>query len=263
MWTFNRYKGRKLNETVGAPGPRKEPGSKSGDLLSGLEIVEGAAPAFSRWLFSQVEGHLGSMVLDAGAGVGTYTRLILDSGRQAVAMEPDQAICAQLLRQVGNAKGFRLLAGDLTDPAIMRKAQEAGVDSAICLNVLEHISDDRRALRQLQAVLPPGGALALLVPAHPILFNSIDRAIGHFRRYRKKEMVEKVREAGFRIEQLFYFNFFAIPGWILSGHILRRPVASRTGMRLFDSLVPVFKMSERLIFRGRLGISLVALCRRL
>lgn len=248
---------------MGVPGPRKEPGSKSGDLLSGLEIVEGAAPAFSRWLFSQVDGYLGPTVLDAGAGVGTYTRLILDSGRQVVAMEPDEAICAQLVRQVGDAKGFRLLAGDLTEPAITRKAQEAGVDSAICLNVLEHIPDDRSALRHLQTVLPQGGALALLVPAHPILFNSIDRAIGHIRRYRKKELVEKVQEAGFAIEELFYFNFFAIPGWILSGHILRRPVASRNAMRLFDRLVPLFKMSERLILRGRLGISLVALCRRL
>lgn len=266
MWRFHRYQERKLKEMVAVPDPprnRKEPMSMSGDLLAGLQNLESDTPAFSRWLFSHVEGHLGFTVLDAGAGLGTYTRLILDSGRQAVAMEPDQDICAQLVRQVGNAKGFRLLAGDLTDPAITRKAQEAGVDSAICLNVLEHISDDRRALRHLQAVLPPGGALALLVPAHPILFNSIDRAIGHIRRYRKKEMVEKVQEAGFAIEQLFYFNFFAIPGWILSGHILRRPVASRTGMRLFDRLVPLFEMAERLILRRRLGISLVALCRRL
>ena len=241
----------------------EEPLADTGALLSGLEKVDSATPAFSRWLFSHVEGHLGLTVLDAGAGIGTYTRLILESGRQTVALEVDQAICAQLVRQVGNARGFRLLAGDLTDLAIARKAQEAGVDSAICLNVLEHIPDDRRALRHLQALLPPGGALALLVPAHPILFNSMDRALGHVRRYRKKEMVEKVQEAGFAIEQLFYFNFFAIPGWILSGHILRRPVASRTALRLFDRLVPLFNMAERRILRGRLGISLIALCRRL
>ena len=237
--------------------------SKNGVLLSGLGNLESDLPAFSRWLFSQVEGHLGVTVLDAGAGVGTYTRMILESGRRSVALEPDQAMCAELVRRVGNPQGFRLLVDDLTDPAVIGKAQEAGVDSAICLNVLEHIQDDRRALRHLQAILPPAGTLALLVPAHPILFNSVDRTIGHVRRYRKTEMVEKVQEAGFTIEQLFYFNLFAVPGWILSGHILRRPVASRTAARLFDRLVPLFKVAERFVLRGRLGISLVVLCRQL
>lgn len=244
------------------PRNRKEPVSKGEVLLSGLADLESDLPAFSRWLFSHVEGHLGHTVLDAGAGVGTYTRLILESGRQSVALEPDQAICDELVRRLGNANGFRLLAGDLADPGIVEKAQEAGVDSAICLNVLEHIPDDRRALHHLQAILPPGGALALLVPAHPILFNSIDRAVGHVRRYRKTEIAEKVQQAGLAVERLFYFNFFAIPGWILSGHVLRRPVASRTAARLFDRLVPLFNTVDRLILRGRLGISLVALCRR-
>jgi len=231
-------------------------------LLSGLEDLESDLPKFSAWLFSRVEGHLGRTVLDAGAGVGTYSRLILESGRQTVALEPDQAICAELGRRLGNTDGFRLIAGDLADPGIVLRAREAGVDSAICLNVLEHISDDRGALQNFQAILPTGGTLALLVPAHPILFNSIDRAVGHVRRYRKQEMADKVEEAGLAIERLFYFNFFAIPGWILSGHVLRRKVASRTGARLFDGLVPLFKMIEKACLRGRLGISLVALCRR-
>lgn len=236
--------------------------SKNDVLLSGLEDLESDLPAFSAWLFSHVEGHLGQTVLDAGAGVGTYSRLILDSGRQTVALEPDQGIRAELARRLGNADGFRLIEGDLANPDIVVSAQAAGVDSAICLNVLEHIQDDRRALRHLQAILPAGGTLALLVPAHPVLFNSIDRAVGHFRRYRKNELVAKIEEAGLAIERLFYFNFFAIPGWILSGHILGRRVASRTGTRLFDGLVPLFKVIETPVLRGRLGISLVALCRR-
>jgi SAM-dependent methyltransferase len=230
-------------------------------LRSGLEDLEASLPAFSEWLFSQVESQLGRTVLDAGAGVGTYSRLILESGRRAVALEPDDGIRAELVRRLGDADEFRVLKGDLADPAVVPRARDAGIDSAVCLNVLEHIEDDRGALRNLRAVLPSGGKLALLVPAHPVLFNSIDRAVGHFRRYRRKELVAKIEEAGLAIDRLFYFNFFAIPGWVLSGHILRRKVASRAGTRLFDTLVPLFKTLEKPL-GGRLGMSLIALCRR-
>src|SRR3989304_2833621 len=102
----------------------EEPVADSGDLLSGLENLENNTPAFSRWLFANVETHLGRKVLDAGAGVGTYTRLILESGRDSVALEPDPAMCVELVRRVGNPDGFRLLDNDLTDPAIVGKAQQ-------------------------------------------------------------------------------------------------------------------------------------------
>ena len=236
--------------------------SQTDPLLQGLGVVESDLPAFSRWMFDEVKEHLGSVVLDAGAGVGTYSRFILDSGRAAVAVEPEPAMRAQLVHNLGHIKGFRLLDGGLIDPEIVEKAGREGVDSAICLNVLEHIPEDRIALQHLQAILPLGGRLALLVPAHPLLFNTIDRSIGHVRRYRKRELMNKVEEAGLVIERLVYFNAFAIPGWVLSGHLLKRSVAGRSASQIFDRLVPAFRAIERLVLRGRVGISLIAICRR-
>ena len=73
---------------------------------------------------------------------------------------------------------------DLTrfDPAAFAAK---GIDTIVCLNVLEHVEDDRGALRRLHAALAPGGRLLLLVPAHEWLYGAIDRAIDHHRRYER------------------------------------------------------------------------------
>lgn len=70
------------------------------------------------------------------------------------------------------------------------------------MNVLEHIQNDHQILATFAKVLSPGGKLLLLVPALPGLFGSLDEAFGHWRRYRKAELKEKVTEAGFRILDL-------------------------------------------------------------
>ena len=59
-------------------------------------------------------------------------------------------------------------------------------DSCVCLNVLEHIEDDRRALENMASVLTPSGVIVLLVPASNALYGPIDRNLGHFRRYTRK-----------------------------------------------------------------------------
>ena len=63
-----------------------------------------------------------------------------------------------------------------------------GIDTIFSLNVFEHIEDDLAAMRNADRVLQPGGHLILVVPAHRWLYGSIDRAIGHNRRYDKQMM---------------------------------------------------------------------------
>src|SRR5205809_802920 len=76
----------------------------------------------------------------------------------------------------------------------------------VCFNVLEHIDDDVSTLRRLRELLAPGGALLLLVPAHPTLFGPIDTAFGHYRRYGKQELRRKLRAAGFEPGVLRHVN---------------------------------------------------------
>jgi SAM-dependent methyltransferase len=78
-------------------------------------------------------------------------------------------------------------------------------------DVLEHIDDDVDTLRFLLEVLAPGGVLVLTVPAHPFLFDDMDRIAHHRRRYRRSELGEKLRSAGFRVRRLSHFMAPLVP----------------------------------------------------
>lgn len=87
-------------------------------------------------------------------------------------------------------------------------------DGIVSVNVLEHIEDDRAILRDLYAKLKPGGVLNLYLPAGSILYGHLDALVHHYRRYDRKELVEKVKAAGFRIDEVF--NVDAL-GWLAFG----------------------------------------------
>jgi 2-polyprenyl-3-methyl-5-hydroxy-6-metoxy-1,4-benzoquinol methylase len=72
-------------------------------------------------------------------------------------------------------------------------------------DVLEHIENDTEVLAQIRGALEPGGVLVLTVPAHPSLFGPSDVAAHHKRRYTRRELREKLLEAGFEVRLLSHF----------------------------------------------------------
>src|SRR6185503_13059131 len=79
-------------------------------------------------------------------------------------------------------------------------------DTVMCVNILEHTADDAAALRRVNQLLVPGGRVVVFVPAGKSLFGSLDRGVGHQRRYEKDELAAKLREAGFEVEQMSFQN---------------------------------------------------------
>jgi len=110
-------------------------------------------------------------------------------------------------------------------------------------------------------LLVPGGALALLVPAHPALFGPYDVVDGHFRRYTKAVLREVLVGAGLEVVQLYRFNSVGAIGWWVQFRLLRRDEQTQGDYKLMQMLVPLLKAVE-----GRLkppvGLSLVAVARK-
>jgi short-subunit dehydrogenase len=96
-----------------------------------------------------------------------------------------------------------------------------------------------------------------------MLFNGIDEAVHHFRRYAGRDLLPALQGAGFRVGRLYYFNAPGILGWFLYGHVLRRRAVPETPAAMFDRLVPLFRWLERMVLRGRVGVSLIAIWRGL
>ena len=85
------------------------------------------------------------------------------------------------------------------------------VDVVVALNVLEHIEDDRAALKQLHRILKPGGHAILEVPANQDLYDFYDKQLKHFRRYSLNELSDKSERAGFVLKNASHLGFFVYP----------------------------------------------------
>jgi SAM-dependent methyltransferase len=111
------------------------------------------------------------------------------------------------------------------------------MDTVVCLNVLEHIEDDASALRSIRTLLVPNGRLILLVPNDPRAYGTVDREIGHFRRYTPETLRKVTAEAGYDVEDILRFNRVSMPGWRVTGQILKARSLSRLSLRVFDRFV--------------------------
>ena len=117
-------------------------------------------------------------------------------------------------------------------------------DTVIFLNVLEHLADDRGALRNVYNVLEDGGTAVVLVPGGPGLFGTLDEVLGHCRRYTAQQLAEVGRAAGFKVERLIEFNRPGVIAWWLNGRILRRKTFGLAQIRLLNLLTPVFRLID-------------------
>jgi SAM-dependent methyltransferase len=111
---------------------------------------------------------------------------------------------------------------DVMKASVLELPFEGGCcDIITALDVLEHIEDDRAALRECLRVLRPGGRLFAFVPAYQWLWSLQDDVSHHFRRYTRTTLRSPVVSAGFDIERLTYINMFLLPV-IASGRLWLR-----------------------------------------
>jgi SAM-dependent methyltransferase len=95
-------------------------------------------------------------------------------------------------------------------------------------DVLEHIDDDVATLAWLRSILEPGGVLCLTVPAHPFLWDEMDRRARHRRRYRRRDLQDKLEAVGFEVRWLSHFMASLVPALVLvrKGGALLRPTGA-------------------------------------
>jgi SAM-dependent methyltransferase len=211
------------------------------------------------WLFEEVAPYLGERVLEVGCGVGNFAQHLM--GRALYAgIDVSHESVRSFNETYGTFPNAFALELDVCTPKLLELAH-LGFDTVFSLNVLEHIADDRAALQNIGRVLRPGGMLVLVVPAHNWLYGSMDRSIGHHRRYDKRKMSNLLGATGFRCVAQKYINALGAVGWYVNGRILERETPPSQQLRVFNKVVPLLKLVERIV-PVPFGISLLAVAER-
>lgn len=84
-------------------------------------------------------------------------------------------------------------------------------DTAVALDVLEHIEEDEGALKEWHRVLKKGGKVLITVPAYQWLWSEHDESLHHHRRYTLSELHRKLNQAGFSVQKRTYAIVFSFP----------------------------------------------------
>jgi SAM-dependent methyltransferase len=230
-------------------------------LTTSLGFVE-SSPSYARWLYDTVKPYVRGDVLEVGSGLGTYSQfLFTELPGKLCLTDINEDYLEELRKKFPESRVIveRLDLGSREDFKTLR-GLKSYYDTIVCMNVLEHVKDDVTALREMSSLLKSEGVLVLLVPVHKSLYNSIDKAVGHYRRYSKPELIWKLRSTGYLIQTIFYFDVFGIIGWCVNGNLLKKPTVNREAFSFFDKLVPILRVVEGMRPFRVTGISLVAVC---
>jgi SAM-dependent methyltransferase len=209
---------------------------------------------YNRWMFDRLHRWIGRRVLEIGSGIGNLSAFLLDRERLVLTDTREEYLNRLRRRFAGHSN---VAVARLYLPNEHGALGSERFDTIICLNVMEHVDDDIGSLVAIRELLSPGGRLVLLVPALPALYGTIDRALGHHRRYTRKNLSALIARTGFRVAHIEYFNLAGVPGWWFAGRVLRRQLIPAGSLKLYDALVPLFRL-ERLL-PWRVGQSLIAI----
>jgi 2-polyprenyl-3-methyl-5-hydroxy-6-metoxy-1,4-benzoquinol methylase len=198
------------------------------------------------WQSRMVLKELGERVVEVGCGIGNFTRMLLD--REIVIALDVEARCVERLQaRYPGRRNLHVFCRDASDAAF-GELTRFQPDSFVCLNVLEHIADDRKALAAMAAMLPPEGVIVLLVPAFEALYGPLDHNLGHYRRYTRRSMLRMAESLGLAVKTAHYVNAAGFFGWWANAKIFHRQAQSRQQIVFFDRfVVPVISRIERLI----------------
>lgn len=199
-------------------------------------------------------------ILDIGCGTGALITELQKYGNVVGIDRSEDALKFCRERGITNVK---------LGSAIKIPEPDKKYDAVMALDLLEHLDDDKEAMKEIKRVLRPDGVAIIFVPAFMFLWGVTDVVSEHKRRYTKKELVIRLKEMGFEIKRASYFNTFLFPPIALVRLLSKIVTPKRksdfiTGDGLFnESLYKIFLLEAKLLkfTNFPFGVSIMAVAK--
>ncbi len=217
-----------------------------------------ALERYTDWILEKIAPWMGERVLEVGSGIGNISQRFLDRCELCLTDVQDEYLDV-LRERFGGRPNVTVARWNLEECADCLCGRT--FDTILVLNVLEHIERDAAALQEMASLLAPGGRVILQLPAHRLLYGSLDVNLDHYRRYTARDIRRKFAESGLETERLVRFNLFGALGWFVCSRVLRRTILPEGQLGLFNRLTPLFMAIERIV-PPPFGLSLLAVGRK-
>jgi SAM-dependent methyltransferase len=217
------------------------------------------APRYQRAIAREIQPFLGDRVLEVGAGIGNLARHLTYS-KQLILAEPTAEYRRQLAASMEYRSNVTISDRDVFTDDGVAWAKHVQPDTIVCINQLEQVEDDKRALDSLAAAIKPGGRVILLVSAHDLLYGSLDEGLKRRRRYSAETIGAFVRAAGLQTEHQKWLGKLVLVGWFIENKIWRRQFFAPRTIALVDILSPLMGILDRRL--PWKGLSMLIVARR-
>lgn len=210
-----------------------------------------------RFIYRKMSVKKGSLI-DVGSGNGLALKFFKDRGFRVSGMERSKKLCKEM-EQNPLMKGISIREGD-----ILKFSGNEEYDYVLASDVIEHIQNDKLAIRNLFSFVKKGGLLIVSVPAHSFLFGERDRQWGHYRRYSKQSLLSLLSTLkGKEVEFFTYWNLLGFFVYFFYEKILHTPIQDefrykKTKAALFkQKIVDILLKCEEFLGSMPWGLTLI------
>lgn len=209
---------------------------------------------YNTWTFEKFKRFLRGDILEVGCGIGSFTKTLTQFGN-VWAIDIEQ----EYVNETKKIKDAHIGLGNIEEGIYFFGAKR--FDLIVCMNVLEHIKNDKKALQNMSKLLKRDGHLIVLVPIHTLLYGTIDKAIGHHRRYEEKRFAQEI--ANYHCKVLFTkrINFLGALGWWFSGKILGSTNVEPRKLKIYNAIAPLALSLEE-AWEPPIGTSLLVVAQK-
>jgi len=207
------------------------------------------AAKYYRWIHDTVKPYIGKNVVEVGAGVGSFSKLIMESTPDTMTLiEPAKSMHDKLATNITTTKKTKVVTHNDYLSALEAKFKKDKPDTFVYINVFEHIEDDEAELARIARLVKKGGHVIIFVPALQALYSDFDKSIGHYRRYSKKSLAELCAKVGLEPVKTRYMDMPGMLPWWISFVLLKRTTLVPFLVNTYDNLcVPVIRLIENTI----------------
>ena len=201
---------------------------------------------YHRWIIDEIRSFIKSPIIEVGAGSGNFSDELYNVFKELplfklFAFEPSANMYALLKNRFKNVDNIETF----NDYFYLEIDLSENINTILYINVLEHIEMDKEELISAYKKLNTGGRVIVFVPALQFLFSSLDKQLGHYRRYHKKQLVTLLKVAGFQVEKVKYFDLVGILPWYITFTLMGK-IIQPGNVKFYDKLVvPIMSRIEK------------------